>query len=86
MISQNQNMILINVPTRDMFQIQAMVILVILEHFFGLIRLHNLIYVFLSNRVYDSRENRQIYELNVRTNIHDLIYENLVEIESDIYF
>ena len=47
---------------------------------------HNLIYVFLSNRVYDSRENRQIYELNVRTNIHDLIYENLVEIESDIYF
>ena len=32
------------------------------------------------------RENRQIYELNVRTNIHDLIYQNLVEIESDIYF
>ena len=24
--------------------------------------------------------------MNVRTNIHDLIYENLVEIESDIYF
>ena len=33
-----------------------------------------------------TQENRQIYDLNVRTNIHDLIYENLVEIESDIYF
>ena len=54
--------------------------------FFWVDPTHNLIYVFLSNRVYDSRENRQIYELNVRTNIHDLIYENLVEIESDIYF
>jgi CubicO group peptidase (beta-lactamase class C family) len=54
--------------------------------FFWVDPTHNLIYIFLSNRVYDSRENRQIYELNVRTNIHDLIYENLVEIESDIYF
>ena len=54
--------------------------------FFWVDPTHKLIYVFLSNRVYDSRENRQIYELNVRTNIHDLIYENLVEIESDIYF
>ena len=47
--------------------------------FFWVDPAHNLIYVFLSNRVYDSRENRQIYELNVRTNIHDLVYENLVE-------
>ncbi|RPG64005.1 MAG: serine hydrolase [Flammeovirgaceae bacterium TMED290] len=47
---------------------------------------YNLIYVFLSNRVYDSRENRKISELNIRTNIHDLIYENLVRLESDIYF
>ena len=47
---------------------------------------HNLIFVFLSNRVYDSRDNRKISELNIRTNIHDLIYENLVESESDIYF
>ena len=42
---------------------------------------YDLIYVFLSNRVYDSRENRKIYELNVRTKIHDLIYENLLNIE-----
>ena len=42
---------------------------------------YDLIYVFLSNRVYDSRENRKIYELNVRTKIHDLIYENLFNIE-----
>jgi len=41
---------------------------------------YNLIYVFLSNRVYDTRENRKIYELNVRTKIHDLIYENLIKI------
>ena len=54
--------------------------------FFWVDPAYNLIYVFLSNRVYDSRENRQIYDLNVRTNIHDLIYENLVDIESDIYF
>ena len=47
---------------------------------------HNLIFIFLSNRVYDSRDNRKISELNIRTNIHDLIYENLVELESDIYF
>ena len=47
--------------------------------FFWVDPTYNLIYVFLSNRVYDSRENRQIYQLNVRTNIHDLIYENLVE-------
>ena len=47
---------------------------------------YNLIYIFLSNRVYDSRENRKIYDLNIRTNIHNLIYENLVEIEPDIYF
>ena len=47
---------------------------------------HNLIFVFLSNRVYESRDNRKISELNIRTNIHDLIYENLVELESDIYF
>ena len=47
---------------------------------------HNLIFVFLSNRVYDSRDNRKISELNIRTNIHDLIYENLVELDSDIYF
>ena len=42
---------------------------------------YNLIYVFLSNRVYDSRDNRKIYDLNVRTNIHDIIYENLIEID-----
>ena len=79
-------MILINVPTQDMFQITSYGHSGYTGTFFWVDPSHNLIYVFLSNRVYDSRENRQIYELNVRTNIHDLIYENLVEIESDIYF
>ncbi|MFL2996672.1 MAG: serine hydrolase domain-containing protein [Cytophagales bacterium] len=47
---------------------------------------YNLIYIFLSNRVYDSRENRKIYDLNIRTNIHNLIYENLVKIEPETYY
>jgi CubicO group peptidase (beta-lactamase class C family) len=35
----------------------------------------NLIFIFLSNRVYPDRTYRNIYELNVRPQIHDLIYE-----------
>jgi len=36
---------------------------------------NDLIYIFLSNRVYPSRENTAIYELNVRPAIHQLIYD-----------
>ncbi len=39
---------------------------------------YNLIYIFLSNRVYDTRENTTIYDLNVRTVIHDKIYEYIL--------
>jgi beta-glucosidase-like glycosyl hydrolase/CubicO group peptidase (beta-lactamase class C family) len=35
----------------------------------------NLIYVFLSNRVYPSRTNNQLTKLNIRTRIQDVIYE-----------
>ena len=48
--------------------------------FIEAINKYDLIYIFRSNRVYDTRDNRKIYELNVRTKIHDLIYENLIEI------
>ncbi|WP_162343915.1 glycoside hydrolase family 3 N-terminal domain-containing protein [Cyclobacterium salsum] len=34
-----------------------------------------LVYVFLSNRVYPTRENRTIYQLNVRTNIMEEVYQ-----------
>jgi CubicO group peptidase (beta-lactamase class C family) len=34
-----------------------------------------LIYIFLCNRVYPSRTNRQIYELNIRPRIHKVIYD-----------
>ncbi len=36
-----------------------------------------LLFIFLSNRVYPSRENRNLYDLNVRPKIHQLIYDFL---------
>ena len=38
---------------------------------------HDLIYIFLSNRVNPTADNNQISRLNVRTNIQDLLYEFL---------
>jgi beta-glucosidase-like glycosyl hydrolase/CubicO group peptidase (beta-lactamase class C family) len=35
---------------------------------------NQIVYVFLSNRVYPSRENRNIYRLNLRTNIMEQVY------------
>ena len=41
----------------------------------------DLIYIFFSNRVYQTRENRKIYELNIRPMIHQVIYDSfLVEV------
>ncbi|MDR0613660.1 MAG: serine hydrolase [Dysgonamonadaceae bacterium] len=37
----------------------------------------NLIYIFLSNRVYPSRKNRQLIQLNIRERIQDVIYESI---------
>ena len=34
-----------------------------------------IVYVFLSNRVYPTRENRKLFQLNTRTNIQQVIYE-----------
>lgn len=36
---------------------------------------NNLIYVFLSNRVYPDATNTKLYKENIRTDIHDIIYE-----------
>ncbi len=37
--------------------------------------MHDLLYIFLSNRVYPSRDHRAIYELNVRPQIHTWLYD-----------
>lgn len=39
----------------------------------------SLVYVFLSNRVYPSAENRALISMNVRTNIQEIIYDSLVD-------
>ncbi|MEP5612849.1 MAG: serine hydrolase [Cyclobacteriaceae bacterium] len=38
---------------------------------------NDLLFIFLSNRVYPTRENRNLYMLNVRPSIHQLIYDQL---------
>ncbi|MES2779365.1 MAG: glycoside hydrolase family 3 N-terminal domain-containing protein [Bacteroidota bacterium] len=40
---------------------------------------YNLVYVFLSNRVQPSAENKKLVEMNVRTRIQDVIYESIKE-------
>ncbi len=40
---------------------------------------NGLIFIFLSNRVYPTRENRKIYQMNIRPRIHDLVYGLLEE-------
>ncbi len=37
----------------------------------------DLLFIFLSNRVYPTRLNRQLYELNIRPRIHKVIYDAL---------
>ena len=38
----------------------------------------NLVYIFLSNRVYPTRENSKIYDLNIRSNILQSIYDSII--------
>ncbi len=38
---------------------------------------HELIYIFFSNRVFPTRNNRKIYELNIRPSIHQVIYDSM---------
>lgn len=36
---------------------------------------NGLLYIFMSNRVYPTRENQKLYNLNIRTGIHQKIYD-----------
>lgn len=36
---------------------------------------NNLVFIFLSNRVYPSRDHRNLYSLNIRTALHSVFYE-----------
>jgi len=38
----------------------------------------NILYVFMSNRVYPTRENNRLYQLNIRTEIHQAIYNSIL--------
>ncbi|MEM9671530.1 MAG: glycoside hydrolase family 3 N-terminal domain-containing protein [Bacteroidota bacterium] len=40
---------------------------------------HDLLYVFLSNRVHPTRDNTRLYKLNTRTNIQQVIYDSLID-------
>ena len=47
---------------------------------------NGLIYIFLSNRVYPTRENNKISEMNVRTDILQLVYDQLNRINTENRF
>ncbi|MEZ4888152.1 MAG: serine hydrolase [Chitinophagales bacterium] len=40
---------------------------------------YDLLYIFLSNRVYPTRNNSVIYNLNIRPRIHEVIYESFLK-------
>ncbi len=42
---------------------------------------YDIVYVFLSNRVYPTRNNTMLYKLNVRTNIQQIIYDAMFDNE-----
>jgi len=45
---------------------------------------NDLLFIFLSNRVYPTRNNSKIYRLNVRPRIHNLVYELLANSPADL--
>lgn len=44
---------------------------------------YNLVYIFLSNRIYPDPQNYKLIESNIRTKIHDLMYESFLKIEKE---
>jgi beta-N-acetylhexosaminidase len=42
---------------------------------------NQLVYVFLSNRVYPTRENTKLYKLNTRTNVMQVVYDAMEKVE-----
>ena len=45
---------------------------------------NQLIYVFLSNRIYPDADNRKLMKMNLRTKIHELMCQILNEIENSV--
>ena len=41
---------------------------------------YGLLYIFLSNRIHPDQYNQKLIELNIRTRIHDIIYESLLDV------
>ncbi len=39
---------------------------------------YNLVYIFLSNRVYPDANNKKLYQWDIRTRIHDVIYHSIM--------
>lgn len=46
---------------------------------------YDLVYVFLSNRVYPDANNNDLLKYDVRTNIQDLIYQSILNYNDDFY-
>lgn len=46
---------------------------------------YDLIYVFLSNRVYPDEWRKKLIKLNIRTKIHEKIYESIIDDENDFF-
>ncbi|SMD32377.1 CubicO group peptidase, beta-lactamase class C family [Reichenbachiella faecimaris] len=44
---------------------------------------YNLVYIFLSNRIYPDPQNYKLIESNTRTKIHDLMYESFLNLEKE---
>lgn len=44
---------------------------------------NQLVYIFLSNRVYPSRENRNLYTLNIRTSIQQIFYKAIENLKKN---
>ena len=42
---------------------------------------HELLYIFLSNRVMPTRDNTRLYKLNTRTNIQQVLYDSIIKEE-----
>ena len=45
---------------------------------------YDLIYVFLSNRVFPDAENRKLLTQDIRTRIHDVIYMSIMNFDGDL--
>ncbi len=63
---------------QKVLHLQVLDIQVIQEHLYGLIRNMRFTYIFLSNRVYPTRNNNLITELNIRSDILQAIYDSII--------